>query len=78
MKKQTSTAMLLVGALALRAADFENEYVTMAFDAAGRLVSLQEKATGRELVGEKLPFVEARDADDKAIAQRRWRAAATG
>ena len=68
MKKQTSTAMLLVGALALRAADFENEYVTMTFDAAGRLVSLQEKATGRELVGEKLPFVEARDADDKAIA----------
>ena len=45
MKKQTATALLLVGALALRAADFENEYVTMAFDAAGRLVSLQEKAT---------------------------------
>lgn len=50
MKKQTATALLLVGALALRAADFENEYVTMAFDAA-------RITYASDVVGSRVTFV---------------------
>lgn len=66
----TSAVCMLftTGTMILQAADFENGYVGMTFDGTGRLVSLREKATGRELVGEKLPFVEVRDAGNRAIA----------
>lgn len=60
-------ALSLCGAMALQAADFENAYVELTFDGLGRLASLREKATGRELVGEKIPFVEARDDANRAI-----------
>ena len=56
-----STAIATV--LAACAADFENEFVAVAFDGAGRLASLREKATGRELVREKVPFVTVTRAD---------------
>ena len=40
-------------------ADFtlSNEYVCVAFDAKGRVSSIRETSTGRELVGEKVPFM---------------------
>ena len=38
-------------------ATFENPHASIAFDGKGRVVSLVEKKTGRELVGDKTPFV---------------------
>ena len=68
MKIPLAIAAALVGTMILPAADFGNRYVTMTIDEKGCLSSLREKAGGRELVGEKLPFVEVRDAANRAIA----------
>ena len=51
----------------LFAADFTNEFVSLTFDAKGNLTSLRENLSKRELVGEVLPFVEARDAANAPI-----------
>ena len=68
MKIPLAIAAALVGTMILPAADFGNRYVTMTIDEKGCLSSLREKAGGRELVGEKLPFVEVRDAANRAVA----------
>ena len=56
-------ALIILPALAGAAPVFTNAYVRLAFDDAGRLASLRENATGRELIAEPRPFVEARFAD---------------
>ena len=43
------------------AADLENEFVSLSFDALGRVVSLKEKPSGRELVKSPRPFALVRD-----------------
>ena len=48
--------LLLAGGVS---ADFTNDGVRLAFDAQGRLASLQELDTGRELIRRPLPFVQA-------------------
>ena len=57
-----SMAAVMCAALSSAAVCLENEYVRLDIDDAGRLASLLEKASGRELVGTKLPLVEVRDA----------------
>ena len=47
---------------------FENEYVRVAFDGAGCVSSIRETATGRELVGAKVPFVSFTRADGTVVA----------
>lgn len=55
--------LILVPTLAVATPVLTNSYVRLAFDDAGRLASICENATGRELVAEPRPFVEARFAD---------------
>lgn len=50
-----AVGMTAWGALAV---GFENRWVALDFDGRGRLASLREKGTGRELIAEKTPFAE--------------------
>ena len=47
--------------------EFENRQVRIQFNRRGELASIFELATGRELVGTRIPFVEVRDAENKPI-----------
>ena len=49
-------------------ASLSNAYVDVVFDAKGCVSSIREKATGRELVGEKVPFMTMRLADGTEVA----------
>lgn len=51
-------SMMLLCAPSLFAAGFENRWVSVDFDDKGRLVSLREKKSGRELIAAKRPFAE--------------------
>ena len=49
-------------------AALSNEFVDVVFDGKGCVSSIREKATGRELVGEKVPFMSVRLADGTTVA----------
>lgn len=49
-------------------AALSNEFVYIVFDEKGCLASLRERATGRELVGEKVPFMTMRLEDGSEVA----------
>ena len=59
-------ALFCVSSLA--AAGFENRWVSVDFDDQGRLVSLREKKSGRELIAAKHPFAEVVLADGKRVS----------
>lgn len=48
------------------ASAFSNHYVRLEFDDAGRLASLRENVTGRELIAEARPFAEIRTGSERA------------
>ena len=54
-------------------ARLSNSFVDVVFDAEGCVSSIREKATGRELVGEKVPFMTMRLADGTEIAPESMR-----
>lgn len=49
-------------------AALSNEFVDVVFDATGCVASMRERATGRELVGEKVPFMTVRLEDGTEVA----------
>jgi len=62
MKKYLVTVVVgLLPCFQLSAAVLENGLVRLAFDEKGCVSSLQEKATGRELVKTPVPFVSVMD-----------------
>ena len=50
----------------------DNEYVTLTFDAGGAISSLREKATGRELVTNPVPFALAQIKGEGQVIARRF------
>ena len=53
-------------------AGLENEYVSIAFGEKGDIVSIRNKATGRELVKKAIPFAEVtlKDGKTKLVPER--------
>ena len=59
-------------------AERQNEHVGLRFDGTGALASIREKATGRELVGEKCPFMDVTLGDGCVFHATGMREAANG
>ena len=62
------TSLLLSAILNASSVVYTNDGVKLSFDAKGRIDSLQETATGRELVRSPRPFVFLRRSGGKARA----------
>lgn len=56
-----------------REARFDNEFVTIVFDPKGRLRSIREKASGRELIAVPRPFVTAKLKDGSTLVPERMK-----
>lgn len=57
-----------MSALLLAIVAFTNAHVVLSFDCAGAVDSIREVASGRELIGEAVPFVSVRLADGTVLA----------
>lgn len=77
---QKLVLFLAVGFAACLWADvrFNGTYVTLTFDDAGTLASIREQPTGRELVGERCPFMDVTLADGRVFPATAMRRLANG
>ena len=63
----------IVGQVGQTAATLAGDMATLTFDTLGRVVSLKEKASGRELVTNAVPFVSVTTADGTSHSVRRMK-----